>query len=94
MNDILAQPLESIAGFAALLREHGMKVGIAEQQAFVQAALCLPVERAARLDPAWRAIACQDVRDWKRWPELFDNYWHPQRTRGQTRVGSRLSRSR
>jgi uncharacterized protein len=94
MKDMLAQPLESIAGFAALLREHGMKVGIAEQQAFVQAALRLPVERAARLDPAWRAIACQDVRDWKRWPELFDNYWYPQRTRGHTKVGGQSRPSR
>ena len=49
----LARPLESIAGFAALLRDHGMKVGIGEQQAFVQAALRLPVERAARLDPSF-----------------------------------------
>lgn len=83
----LARPLESITGFAALLRDHGMKVGIAEQQAFVQAALRLPVEHAARLDAAWRAIACHDLRDWKRWPELFESYWHPQRVKGRTKVG-------
>ncbi len=93
MNDI-ARPLESIAGFAALLRDHGMKVGIAEQQAFVQAALRLPVERASRLDPAWRAIACHDVRDWKRWPELFQSYWHPERVRGRTKVGGQTRPSR
>jgi len=94
MNDDIARPLESIAGFAALLRDHGMKVGIAEQQAFVQAALRLPVERAARLDPAWRAIACHDVRDWKRWPELFESYWHPNRVRGKSRVGGQTRPSR
>lgn len=94
MNDTTAHPLESIAGFAALLRDHGMKVGISEQQAFVQAALCLPVERAARLDPAWRAIACHDVRDWKRWPQLFQSYWHPQRTLGRTKVGGQTRPSR
>ena len=33
-----AQPLESIAGFAALLREHGLAVGIAEQHAVTFAA--------------------------------------------------------
>lgn len=89
-----AQPLESIAGFAALLREHGLTVGIAEQQAMVQAALRLPVERCAALDPAWRAIACHDARDWRRWPELFERYWHPQRLRGRTRVSGRTRPSR
>jgi uncharacterized protein with von Willebrand factor type A (vWA) domain len=79
-------PLECIAGFAALLRDHGLKVGIAEQQAFVMAALAVPVERAVRLDAAWRAIACHDARDWRRWPELFERYWHPQRLKGSVRV--------
>ena len=90
----LARPLESIAGFAALLRDHGMKVGIGEQQAFVQAALRVPVERAARLDPAWRAIACHDARDWKRWPELFESYWYPQRVKGRAKVGGQTRPSR
>lgn len=89
-----ARPLESIAGFAALLREHGMKVGIAEQQAMVAAALRLPIERAAHLDAAWRAIACHDARDWKRWPDLFARYWHPGRTRGTARVSGQTRPSR
>jgi uncharacterized protein len=81
-----ARPLESIAGFAALLREHGLKVGVAEQQAMVSAALRVPLEASARLDAAWRAIACHDARDWRRWPDLFERYWHPQRVKVQTRV--------
>ncbi len=86
MDGTTANPLDSIAGFAALLREHGLKVGIAEQQAMVQAALAVPVERASRLDAGWRAIACHDARDWRRWPELFERYWHPQRLKGSVRV--------
>lgn len=93
MNSV-AQPLEAIAGFAALLREHGLSVGIPEQQAMVQAALRVPVERSALLDPAWRAIACHDARDWRRWPELFERYWHPQRVRGSTRVSGQTRPSR
>ncbi|MBC7484425.1 MAG: VWA domain-containing protein [Rhizobacter sp.] len=81
-----ARPLESIAGFAALLRDHGLKVGISEQQAMVAAALRLPVERAPRLEAAWRAIACHDMRDWRRWPDLFERYWHPERTKGSARM--------
>jgi len=85
-HSMTAQPLEAIAGFAALLRDHGLKVGIAEQRAMVRAALALPVERARALDPAWRAIACHDARDWKRWPDLFERYWHPERQRGSVRA--------
>jgi len=33
-----ADPLRAIAGFAALLRDDGLKIGVAEQQAMVQAA--------------------------------------------------------
>ncbi|WP_431274735.1 VWA domain-containing protein [Variovorax ureilyticus] len=90
----LARPLDSIAGFAALLRDHGLKVGIAEQQAMVAAALRVPVERAARLDAAWRSIACHDLRDWRRWPELFDAYWHPDRVKGKTRLSGATRPSR
>lgn len=89
-----AQPLEAIAGFAALLREHGLSVGIPEQQAMVQAALRVPLDRSRLLDPAWRAIACHDARDWRRWPELFARYWHPQRVRGSTRVSGQTRPSR
>ena len=89
-----ARPLESIAGFAALLREHGLKVGVAEQQAMVQTALHLPIDRAAHLDAAWRAIACHDARDWRRWPDLFERYWHPQRIKGTSRVSGETRPSR
>jgi uncharacterized protein with von Willebrand factor type A (vWA) domain len=90
----LARPLESIAGFAALLRDHGLQVGVAEQLAMVQAALCVPVERSAQLGPAWRAIACHDRQAWQRWPELFERYWHPQRVKGQVRVSGQTRPSR
>ncbi len=90
--------LASIAGFAALLRDHGLNVGVAEQQAMVRAALAVPLDRAARpgagLDAAWRAIACHDARDWRRWPELFERYWHPQRLKGTVKVSGQTRPSR
>ena len=89
-----ARPLEGIAGFAALLRDHGLKVGVAEQQAMVTAALRVPIERAARLDAAWRAIACHDARDWRRWPDLFARYWHPERVKGSAKVSGQTRPSR
>jgi len=87
--DTRAQPLENIARFAAMLRDHGLKVGIAEQQMMVRAALRLPVERSAHLGAAWRAIACCDARDWQRWPALFERYWHPERVKGASRLSGR-----
>lgn len=83
-----AQPLAALAGFAAHLREHGFVVGVAEQQAMVQAALRLPdaLRQPARLGEAWRAIACHGARDWRRWPDLFQRYWQPHRSTGSTRV--------
>ncbi|MDY0747279.1 VWA domain-containing protein [Paucibacter sp. R3-3] len=97
MSAMLAQharPLEAIGGFAALLREHGMKVGIAEQIAFVRAALLLPGGRAQQLSSAWRAIACRDRRDWRQWPELFERYWQPERVKGKVSVSGRTRPSR
>ena len=79
-------PSETLAGFAALLREHGLSVGIAEQQAMLNASLALGPLSEQRLQAAWRAIACHDARDWRRWPELFERYWHPQRLKGSVRV--------
>jgi uncharacterized protein with von Willebrand factor type A (vWA) domain len=89
-----AEPLAAIAGFAALLRDHGFAVGVAEQQSMVRAALLTPIERAARLDAAWRAIACRDARDWRAWPELFERYWHPERTKGSVRTSGATRPSR
>ena len=50
-------PTETLAGFAALLRDHGLTVGVAEQQAMLQAAMALGALNGARLNAAWRAIA-------------------------------------
>ncbi len=87
----LADPLAAMAGFAAHLREHGFVVGVAEQQAMLEAVRRLPdaLRRPARVGEAWRAIACHGARDWRRWPELYERYWQPHRATGSTRVSGR-----
>lgn len=87
-------PVHSLAGFAALLREHGLKVGVAEQGAMLQAALALGPLQGERLSAAWRAMACHSARDWRQWPELFERYWYPQRLKGQVRVSGQMRPSR
>lgn len=94
MNTATAQPLQAIAGFAVLLREHGLSVGVAEQQAFVQAARLDAGTRAASISAAWRAIACRNARDWHHWPELFERYWFPQRLQGTVRVSGQTRPAR
>ena len=87
-------PGQSLAGFAAMLRDHGLKVGVAEQQAMLQASLALGALQGERLRAAWRAIACHSARDWRHWPELFERYWYPQRLKGQVRVSGQMRPSR
>jgi uncharacterized protein with von Willebrand factor type A (vWA) domain len=85
-----ARPLESIAGFAAHLRTHGLAVGIAEQQAMVQAALALRADESHRLRAGWRAIVCHGASEWRRYPELFDTYWFPHKLRGEVRTSGHM----
>ncbi|AOW12831.1 hypothetical protein LPB72_17715 [Hydrogenophaga crassostreae] len=87
-------PSETLAGFAALLREHGLSVGIAEQQAMLSAALTLGAVSEQRLQAAWRAIACHNAREWRLWPDLFGRYWHAHRMKGGVRVSGQTRPSR
>ena len=87
-------PSETLAGFAALLREHGLSVGIAEQQAMLSATLTLGPLSEQRLQAAWRAIACHNAREWRLWPDLFARYWHAHRLKGGVRVSGQMRPSR
>lgn len=89
-----AHPLQAIAGFAALLRDHGLDVGVVQQQAMVRAVLALKPPRESLVAAAWRSIACHDARSWRRWPELFERYWHADRVRGSVRVSGKHRPSR
>ncbi len=89
-----ASPVQSVVGFAAMLRDHGFKVGVSEQSTMLQAALAFGPLHARALHAAWRAIACHSVRDWRQWPDLFERYWYPQRLKGQVRVSGQMRPSR
>ena len=82
-----------VARFVAYLREHGFRVGVAEQQAFLSVVQALPVDRWRQVQAAWRAIACQDARDWRRWSEVFEGFWFPQRVKGTVRSSGFQRRS-
>jgi uncharacterized protein len=87
-------PSERLAGFAALLRDHGLTVGVAEQQAMLQAALHFVPLQEKPLQAAWRAIACHSHREWQLWPDVYERFWHPEKLRGGVKVSGQTRPSR
>ena len=95
MKDTQASmPSERLAGFAGLLREHGLTVGVAEQQAMLQAALHFGPLQEKPLQAAWRAIACHSHREWQLWPDVYERFWHPEKLRGGVKVSGQTRPSR
>jgi uncharacterized protein with von Willebrand factor type A (vWA) domain len=87
------RPLETIAGFAAYLRDHGLAVGIAENQAMVAAAIAVRIEDWERLRAGWRSIVCHRPPEWRKYPDLFEAYWFPNRLKGTVK-SDRQTRAR
>jgi uncharacterized protein with von Willebrand factor type A (vWA) domain len=95
MNEVPATaPSERLAGFASLLREHGLTVGVAEQQAMLQAALHFGPLQEKPILAAWRAIACHSHREWQLWPDVYERFWHPEKLRGGVKVSGQTRPSR
>lgn len=93
-SEAVPRPLEAIAGFVAFLRDHGLNIGVAEHQALIHAALAIPVARHRVIEAAWRSVACHSHREWHKWDDLFERYWHPTRLKGQVRMSGQMRPSR
>mgnify|MGYP002654471076 CR=1 FL=1 len=93
-----AAPLQAVTAFAAHLREYGYRLGIAEVEALVDAAERVGLASVGRsvrgVEAAWRAIACSNAREWRRWPGLFEGFWFPQRVKGTVRMSGQARPSR
>ena len=89
-----SMPSERLASFAGLLREHGLTVGVAEQQAMLQTALHFGPLQEKLLQAAWRAIACHSHREWQLWPDVYERFWHPEKLRGGVKVSGQTRPSR
>ena len=90
----VSTPSERLAGFAALLRDHGLTVGVSEQQAMLQAAMHFGPMQEKPLQAAWRAIACHSHREWQLWPDVYERFWHPEKLRGGVKVSGQTRPSR
>ncbi|WP_304042145.1 VWA domain-containing protein, partial [Metallibacterium scheffleri] len=93
-SETAVSPLQRIGEFAALLRDHGFRVGVDEQRCMLRVAQQLGPAEPSAVESAWRAIACSDQRVWRRWQEVFERFWWPLRLRGQVRVSQQTRRSR
>ena len=73
-------------GFARLARENGLRVGIEESADALEVAEVAGVlnERALRF--GLRALFCSCAKDWGKFDELFDLYWHDVGRRSAMRV--------
>ena len=85
---------QRLASFASLLREHGLNVGVAEQQAMLGMLLRIGVTNEKPLQAAWRAMACHSQREWVQWPDIYQRFWHPDAVRGGVKVSGQTKQSR
>lgn len=77
---------ERLLGFVHLARSNGFRVGVGEQL-LIQSSIALIDPFSEReLRALLRLILCSEKRDWFRFNELFDSYWHAERTRRQLRT--------
>ena len=86
-------PAQRLASFAVLLREHGLNVGIAEQQTMLKILLLVGVTQEKTLQAAWRAIACHSQREWRQWQDIYQRFWHPESVRGSVKVSGQTKSS-
>jgi uncharacterized protein with von Willebrand factor type A (vWA) domain len=86
------QALASIAAFAEYLREHGFAVGSGEQRAMVQVIL-LCGDEVRRVESGWRALVCRSATEWRRYAQLFADFWFPARAGATVRTSGRTRRS-
>lgn len=84
-----ASASESITAFAGYLRDYGLTLGVGEVSDMVTAAELFGHRQPRLVSCAWRSIACRTPEEWAQWPDLFERFWHPNRTRGTVRVSGK-----
>jgi uncharacterized protein with von Willebrand factor type A (vWA) domain len=90
---LVSAPEASIVEFSRFLRLNGFAAGLREQADMVRIAARVGLDRA-RVESAWRALLCGTLADWKRFGELFEMFWFPDRVKGETRVRGEPRRGR
>ncbi len=78
-------PSTAILEFVAYLRANGYVVGLSELHAMITIAQEAGVQNAKRIEKCWRGIASSSRGQWLQFPQLFDAFWFPKKTKGTTK---------
>src|SRR5215510_5283172 len=74
-NGLAARAAMRLIGFAALLRDNGFAVGMAESRNALRLLASPAAARANVFRAALRAILSSRHSEWQRFDALFDAYW-------------------
>jgi uncharacterized protein with von Willebrand factor type A (vWA) domain len=78
---------QRLVGFVRLLRDNGFALGLHEAEDAPRAAAAAGLLQPEALRHGLRALLCSCERDWRRFDELYDFYWHGH-ARRQARVSA------
>lgn len=74
---------QRLLGFVHQARANGFRVGVSEQLLVQNSIALIDPFSERELRSLLRLILCSEKRDWNRFDELFDSYWHGERSRRQ-----------
>jgi uncharacterized protein with von Willebrand factor type A (vWA) domain len=75
-----------LSGFAAVLRDNGFVVGLAEYRDALTVISGESASRPSRLRPALRSLLCSGHSDWTKFDEIFDAFWLKRGMKSATRM--------
>lgn len=80
-------PHARFIGFARHLRAHGFRFGIGESLIALDGLIPWVTDKQ-RMRWGLRSVFCGQADDWRRFDELFDEYWHDRVERGEAGSGA------
>lgn len=77
---------QRLLGFVHQTRANGFRVGVSEQLLVQSSIEHIDPFSERELRSLLRLILCSEKRDWNRFDELFDSYWHSEHSRRQVKT--------
>jgi uncharacterized protein with von Willebrand factor type A (vWA) domain len=78
-------PSQVILEFVDYLRANGFVIGLGELQAMFTIVFTAGIDDVKRIEKCWRAIAASSKGQWQQFPQLFEVFWFPKKTKGTTK---------
>ena len=94
-SDALVLPVSRIAEFCRYLRENGFQTTTHDAELLISVLHIAGIgSDSKRVEQLWRPIACNTLKEWKIWSEVFQAFWFPQRVKGTVKVTGTTRRAR